>query len=356
MLPIFTELLRDFLVRHLIVPRDRVFLGPPDQTFVAGLPAPGASVNVYLADLRENRKLRTNERFRQNLPSGSIREDPYPAWLDAHYLVSAWDTANDPNIATLSEQGVLRDISSALLSGDPLTSAEVYRSPDPSEVPGLVQAFGVRNEAALRWLFGTQLGRWPEEFRVPGLPYQVLPPEGFPNLSYFWTTMGQGAVWRPVVYLIASVPLVLAQGPEYALVTTMTTVTGQTDDATGFRITRGTGHPWHQIGGQVRGPRRQPDGTIAVVPIASARVTLQLPGDPAADPPRPPVPVREVRTDDAGRYRFVFAGDAPAGPLAPFTTPYEVVVRYPGLQADPRAVDLNPTTPLAHDVVLRPAS
>jgi hypothetical protein len=346
LLPLFTDLLRDFITRRLIAPRDHVFLGPPDRTFVGALPSPGVSVNVYLADLRENRKLRTNERRRQPLTNGSVREDPYPAWVDAHYLISAWDPSKDASVAALNEQAALRDVSAALLNGDPLTPAEVYADPTDAELAALLTAFGMANRAALLRFFATQIAPWPMDFRLPGLPYQVLPPEGFPNLSDFWTTMGQGSVWRAVVYLVASVPVPLAQGPEFALVTTMSTVTGQTDDAASCHLVPGTGHPWHQIGGRVF---RQ-DGANPPVLVAGARVLLQLP----QPPPRVTVSVQEDRTDDSGRYQFVFAGEAPANPLAPFTTPYQVVVRYPGLQADPQPVDLNPTSPFAHDIVLRP--
>jgi hypothetical protein len=350
LLPLFTDLLRDFITRRLIVPRERVFLGPPDRTFVGGLPSPGVSVNVYLADLRENRQLRTNERLRTPLANGAVREDPYPAWVDAHYLISAWDTAKVPNVATLSEQRVLSAVSAALLGGDPLTPADVYGMPADPEVPALLIAFGFPNLSALLSFLDTQIAPWPREFRVPGLPYQVLPPEGFPKYSEFWTTMGQGSVWRAVVWLVASVPLQLAQGLEFPAVTTMTTVTGQTEDALRGQLIPGTGHPWHQIGGRVFRP--DPPGPLA--PAVGARVLLQLPGDDAAVPPRPAVSVQETRTDDQGRYQFMFAGLPPADGLAPFTTPYQVVVRYPGLQADPQPVDLNPRSPLAHDIVLGP--
>src|SRR5207237_48407 len=76
-------------------------------------------------------------------------------------------------------------------------------------------------------------------------------PAGGPKRVEFVPTVGQGRVGRPVVSLVASVPVGLAQGPEYPVVTTLTTVTGQTDDATQRRLVPGTEHPWHQIGGRV---------------------------------------------------------------------------------------------------------
>ena len=93
MLPLFTQLLKDYLVRQAVAPGNRVTLGPPDRAFVLGLPQ-GQSVNIYLADIRENRRLRTNERLRATSVNGhptTIQESLYPAWVDAHYLITAWD-------------------------------------------------------------------------------------------------------------------------------------------------------------------------------------------------------------------------------------------------------------------------
>jgi hypothetical protein len=351
-IPLFTDLLADFLVRRKVAKKAGVFLGPPDQAFVAALPAEPVCLNVYLADLRENRKLRSNERSRTRLlNNGTVREDPYPAWVDAHYLISAWDTIQDASASARNQQVALNAVSAALLTGDPFTPNTVYAPPGPDELADLLSYFGVANEAALLRLFATRLGPWPTEFQIPGLPYEVLPPSGFPNLSDFWTTMGQGSPWKPVVYLVASIPILLIQGPEYPEVTTLSTLTGQTDDAPARRLVPGTEHVWHQIGGRVL---RFDGPPLDYQTVAGARVILQAPGRNPDGTPGPMLPVQDDRTDDDGRYQFVFAGETAANRLAPFTTRYQVVARYPGLQGDPLDVDLNPTTPFAHDIVLRP--
>jgi hypothetical protein len=356
MLRLFTELLRDFLIRQAIAPADRIFLDPPDRTFAQNLPTPGQSVNVYLADLRENRKFRTTERQRKIEAGGNVTESLYPSWVDAHYLISVWDASNNPSDRRrpLREQEVLSAISAAFLAGDPLTPAAVYPTPTDAELTAIGALAGSPLEATLIQTRRDQLEAWPTEFRVPGLPFQVLPPEGFPKLSEFWTTMGQGTVWRPVVYLVASVPVFVAPTFTSPMVTTLTSRTGQTDDAPGRKLVPGTEHFWHQIGGFVHGPvlvrdPNDPDFFTKVRrPLINARVVLQLTGDPGAIPPTTTVSVQETRTNARGQYQFEFAGLPPEP--GPPKRRYQVVVRVAGLQAPPLDVDLSPLTPLPHDI------
>jgi len=82
---------------------------PPDEDWRALVPGitdaagnPGNSLNVYLVDLRENRKLRTNERERM-VQGTDIFEVPPARRVDCHYLISAWSPvavtiAIDPTI------------------------------------------------------------------------------------------------------------------------------------------------------------------------------------------------------------------------------------------------------------------
>jgi hypothetical protein len=386
LISLFTQLLKDFLVRQNVAPGvtnstppSRITLGPPDRAFVQALPQ-GQSVNIYLADLRENRKLRTIERLREpanGLPD-QIREAMYPAWVDAHYLITAWDTSIDQSTRALKEHAVLAAISSALLAGDPFTPREVY--PDPTDAqlasvetaraaaraaataagatPDEIVAAGDRAAAAERKRITDQvlapLNAWPEEFHLPGLPYQVLPPEGFPQLSDFWTTMGTGSIWKPVVYLVASVPVELTPKFDFPLVTTMKTTIGQTANALGQQLIRamdqdgfrsGTDHEWYQIGGFVS----RFESPKPLAPVKRAKVTLQISGDAAVVPPIPPLPLQETRTDDSGKYQFLFAG-----PLPGEQRRFQVFVQKTGLTAAPLDVVLSPADPFPHDVVMLP--
>src|SRR5689334_3245941 len=73
------------------VSEDQVRFEPPDdqwRNYVRNTIQRNA-FNVYLIDLRENRKLRSNERVR-TFDQGFVYETPIPVRLDCHYLISAY--------------------------------------------------------------------------------------------------------------------------------------------------------------------------------------------------------------------------------------------------------------------------
>src|SRR5262245_48655344 len=90
----------DNLLRHLflaqlvdITSEDQVGFQPPDEDWrghVTNLQH--NALNVYLVDLRENRKLRSNERARA-VQNGMVSETPAPRRVDCHYLITAWSPA-----------------------------------------------------------------------------------------------------------------------------------------------------------------------------------------------------------------------------------------------------------------------
>ncbi len=386
MLSRFTQLLKDFLTRQNIVPAGRVSLGPPDRAFVGALP-PGPSLSIYLADIRENRKLRSTERVRDKVDPKQpdiVTESLYPAWIEAHYIITAWDTAIDQNARALREQEVLSAVSAVLLEGDPLTPRHVY--PDPTDAQLLPVAVARKDamtaEAAkvprppqdeideagekaakvvrdrIRARVLAPLHLWPEEFWLPGLPFVVLPPDGFPKLSEFWTTMGTGSIWKPIVYLLAAVPIELKRTFPFPMVTTLSTTIGQTAegqklirDADARKTGKGTDRQWFQIGGFVWKPEEKPDGKLVRAPVTRAKAMLQMAVDPIADPPTSPfLLLQETRTDDDGKYQFLFSG-----PLPSKQARFQVLVQAPGLRADPLDVVLTPATPSPHDVEMQNA-
>lgn len=88
----------DNLIRHLflnqvtnITSEDQVRFQPPDQAWhtVASNLGMRNSLNLYLFDMRENQKLRTNERMRK-IENGVARDTPAPRRVDCHYLITAW--------------------------------------------------------------------------------------------------------------------------------------------------------------------------------------------------------------------------------------------------------------------------
>ena len=52
------------------------------------------------------------------------------------------------------------------------------------------------------------------------LPTSILPVEGFPKLPEFWGTMGVNHRWKPAVYLVVTLPVVLPTEVAGPMVTT----------------------------------------------------------------------------------------------------------------------------------------
>jgi len=272
MIDLLDNLLRQILIDQIaqITDEAQVRFQPPDQawrTYVSNLVVagnPANAVNIYLADLRENRKLRSNERIR-TVENGIVNEEPSPVRIDLHYLVSSWSpaTVSPPIEPTLDEHALLYQVIAALAQGESVNPTRVYPA----------------GSAALN--------AWPEAFRNVELPTTIAPVDGFSKLAEFWSGMGQGSLWRPALYLIVTVPVALALQVAGPMVTTRITE---------YRI---TGHPetgevWIDIGGHVRDTTNPlPDGTPA--PVDGAWVELLTPGGDR---------LQLTRTNALGRFTF----------------------------------------------------
>lgn len=216
------------------------------------------ALNVYLVDLRENRKLRSNERERR-FDNGLAYDDPAPARLDCHYLITAWSPTKEltPQVEpVLDEHELLYQATAVLLKNAPLNPSRVYP------------------------LNSGPLNDWPARFREVDLPTAVAPVEGFPKLAEFWGTMGANQRWKPALYLVVTVPVELLREIAGPMVTT--------------RITeyRHSGRPetaevWIQIGGTVF----DKDGHT----VAGAWVRLETISDE---------PLQTTETDAKGRFTF----------------------------------------------------
>jgi hypothetical protein len=225
---------------------------------------PANALNVYLTDLRENRKLRSNERIR-SVENGAVSEGPVPARLDCHYLISAWSpAAMSPAVEpTLDEHALLYQVAAVLFRHAPFNPSRVYPA----------------GSAALN--------TWPETFRNVELPAMVLPVEGFNKLAEFWSGMGQGAVWKPAIYLVVTLPVALLTEIAGPMVTTRITeyrMSGRPE----------TAEVWIQIGGHVL-DATNPLPTGAPSPVASVWVELQN-----SDGER----LQLTQANEAGRFTF----------------------------------------------------
>lgn len=211
MIETLDALLRDLLLANVagVTDETQVRFEPPDDDWrtyvsnlvVGGQPAP--ALNVYLVDLRENRKLRSNERTR-SIENGVYSEQPAPARLDCHYLITAWSPAQ-PSPAVepaLDEHTLLYSALSALMANNPLNPSNIYAAGSP------------------------ELAAVPELIREADLPVEVLPVEGFPKLAEFWGTMGASHRWKPALYLIVTLPVSLESVSAGQMVTTVITEYG----------------------------------------------------------------------------------------------------------------------------------
>jgi Pvc16 N-terminal domain/Carboxypeptidase regulatory-like domain len=262
----------DILLRKLITSSvagfasdDQVRFQPPDddwRTYVKTLSVggqPANALNLYLVDLRENRKLRSNDKPR-SIQNGDISETPMPRRLDCHYLISAWSPADvTPALEpALDEHAALYLVAASLARHDPLIPAAVY-APGPVP-PG-----------------------FPPELAAAELPIALVPPEGFIKLAEFWGTMGEKHRWKPTIYLIVTLPITTVSRPVGPAVTTTFTEIRATDAPAG-------GETRYQIGGTVwdsqAPPQPLPGCWIELLTAAGSRLQL-------------------VRADAAGRFTFV---------------------------------------------------
>lgn len=181
---------------------------PPDEDWRALVPGitdgagnPANSLNVYLIDLRENRKLHSNERER--VTSGTdIFERPPARRVDCHYLISAWSPvavsmAIDP---TLDEHALLAEAARVLGAHDELDPVAIYALSNPPGVP-------------------------PAAIADERFPLTLLPVEGFPKYAEFWGTMGDKHRWKPAVHVVITVALKESLMPAGPMVTTLLTTT-----------------------------------------------------------------------------------------------------------------------------------
>lgn len=289
MLAQLDNLIRDHLVAEVPVlagPQQILFQPPDDalRTDVVNLNV--MVLNVYLVDIRENRRLRADERERISR-NGDVFTRPPPTRVECHYLMSAWSPAQPaPAVEpTLDEHALLYGAAAALFRHAPLSPERVY----PPAAP--------------------ELALWPARYRDQDIPMAVAPPEGYPGIGDFWSTMGQSARWRPTLHLVATIPVDLLEQLDGPMVLTRFAdyrITGRPDSA----------EVLVQIGGHVL---RQ--GT----PVSDARVNLETSGGAV---------LATLRTGTDGR--FTFEGLAPDS--------YVLRTRAVGLPVVTRAINVPSAT------------
>ncbi len=264
------NLLRDILISRIpsLTSDTQVQFRPPDEDWrneVTNLNA--IALNIYLADMRENRKLRSNARVNVGVENGQVIQQQAPARVDCHYLISAWSPAQPgPAVEpTQDEHNMLYQVTAVLMHNLQLNPTAFYGEGAP------------------------ELALLPEAIRDADLPMQILPVEGFFKIAEFWGTMGTNHRWKPAVYIVVTLPVVMALepvGPEVTHIGVETLPGG----------VNGTIVAVHQIAGYVM------DNTgVTPEPVPAAWVRLERIGGQ---------PMQTAETDSQGR--FTFSG-IPAG-------------------------------------------
>jgi Pvc16 N-terminal domain/Carboxypeptidase regulatory-like domain len=246
------------------VQEQQIGVAPPNDAWVQFVSSTRLNaLNVYLIEVRENRRLRSNERER-GVTGGVSYSNPAPARLDCHYLISAWSPTEDITVQvepTLDEHQLLYDAAALLIRAAELNPSRIYP-------PG-----------------SAALGAW-GRFGDVSLPIVVGPPEGFPKLAEFWGTMGSKQPWKPALHLVVTLPIELLRETAGPMVTTRITE---------YRPSGATGTPdvWIQIAGSVIDARTDPH---AEAPVAGAWVQLETTGGQV---------LQRARTNELGRFTFV---------------------------------------------------
>jgi hypothetical protein len=169
------------------------FFSVPDGAWQTRVKArTGVQVNIYLYEVRENRDFHRGSWDNVTLPDGTVVLSQPPAYMDCHYLISAWSSTEDSDITSpvLDEHQVLAEVLRVLL-----------RNPDV--VPS---ALGIPNGGVV--------------FQNAHVYLNVAPPEPPRVLNDFWSTMK--LPWRPAVMLLVTAPLdLLVDSPPSPVVTTL---------------------------------------------------------------------------------------------------------------------------------------
>ena len=197
MLDYLDALLSELLTTRIAgLPAAQLSFNAPDQDWRNLVPGmPGTALNVYLAELYEDRERRSNERWTTTNGAG-VHEHRAPMRLNCRYLISAWSPAqaNPLTDPAIEESVLLYQVTQVLLDVMPLDAREIY-------APGPLPA------------------GFPEEMLDPPLPIVVVPPEPFAKLADFWMRMD--TVGKPVVDLVVTMPVAHAERLSGPPVTTL---------------------------------------------------------------------------------------------------------------------------------------
>jgi hypothetical protein len=248
MIDLLDRLLRTLFLSRVpeLTDETQVRFQPPDEQWraavanlhVGGAPAP--ALNVYLAEIRQDRDLRSTARTR-SIRDGVAVDRLAPSWIVCHYLITAWSPGASEQVEpTPDEHALLYRALAALQDAAPINPTRIHPAGSPA------------------------LAAWPADIRGSDLPTDLLPLEGFGKLAEFWGTMGPGHRWKPVLHVVVGLPVVWTEPVERGrLVSTLVVQVGTAGQD-------GTRDLLAVIGGRVTQPGGLPAGGAEVALVAAA--------------------------------------------------------------------------------------
>jgi hypothetical protein len=236
----------------------------------------GVSVNVYLAEIEEDRTLRSNANERV-VTNGVVHGTRAPVRIQLTYFVSAWNAHPDSPanpLATEAEHDTLSFVLQTLLRAAPFNASRV--------------------------LPPAQLALVPPGMREVDLPTTIAAAEAHDKLSQFWGTMGRSHPHKPVIPVMVTVPVTYPESIVDGVVLSIDTelgsehlldVGGHVRDATGANAA----HPVAvgdavvafatPSGRFVRGTRTGGDGSFVVDGLPPGAYRLSIAADGRKSPP-----------------------------------------------------------------------
>lgn len=241
----------NLMVRDLIQSRVPLLSGPtqvgfepPDEQWRTKVAGGGEDrLNIYLYEIREDLKYRSNERT-SRFQDGWIHQNRTLERLDCHYLITAWSPMlHSPPLSepTLEEHKLLYAVLAVLMRHRALIPAEVYR-------PGVMIPSG------------RSLSSVPADIREDSLPLDAALADQIRDLGDYWSTMR--VVWRPTIGLTVTIPVI--PGPPPIVSPPVTTLIAEYLQ----QQEPGSVETWFTIGGRVLQGAND-------TPVANAWVQLQ---------------------------------------------------------------------------------